>query len=108
MLFKTIPVTLTAAGIAGFIISIGMAIDANIIIFARMKEEKKVKEAFAHAWTAIRDGQLTTLFGAIILFWFGTSSVEGFALVLGLGTIVSVFSSMVISKIFMYSIYLKN
>lgn len=114
LLFKVVPVTLTAAGIAGFIISIGMAIDANIIIFERLKELKKsgrdseegiVKEAFSHAWTAIRDGQVTTLFGAIVLFWFGTSSVEGFALVLGLGTIVSVWSSMVVSKIFMYSIY---
>ncbi len=114
LLFKVVPVTLTAAGIAGFIISIGMAIDANIIIFERLKELKNlgrgseegiVKEAFSHAWTAIRDGQVTTLFGAIVLFWFGTSSVEGFALVLGLGTIVSVWSSMVVSKIFMYSIY---
>lgn len=121
LLFKTVPVTLTTAGIAGFIISIGMAIDANIIIFERMKEAASsaarqgggkpeidggvVKEAFAHAWTAIRDGQLTTLLGAIVLFWFGTSSVEGFALVLGLGTIVSVFSSMVVSKIFMNAVY---
>lgn len=123
LLFKIVPITLTTAGIAGFIISIGMAIDANIIIFERIKEslvsadvpvgEKKaidtgvVKEAFAHAWTAIRDGQLTTLLGAIVLFWFGTSSVEGFALVLGLGTIVSVFSSMVVSKIFMNAVYSK-
>ncbi len=113
VLFKVIPVTLTTAGIAGFIISIGMAIDANIIIFARMKEEKElgvsgalaVKNSFAHAWTAVRDGQLTTLLGAIVLFWFGTSSVEGFALVLAIGTIVSVFSSMVVSRIFMNAIY---
>ena len=114
-LFKSVPVTLTAAGIAGFIISIGMAIDANIIIFERMKEEKReghgnevaIKNAFVHAWTAIRDGQLTTLFGAVILFWFGTSSIEGFALVLGLGTIVSIWTSMVVSKLFMYSVYTK-
>lgn len=115
LLFKVVPVTLTAAGIAGFIISIGMAIDANIIIFERIKEEKKeghgnevaVKNAFVHAWTAIRDGQLTTLFSAVILFWFGTSSIEGFALVLGLGTVVSVWTSMVVSKLFMYSVYTK-
>lgn len=114
-LFKSVPVTLTAAGIAGFIISIGMAIDANIIIFERMKEEKReghgnevaIKNAFVHAWTAIRDGQLTTLFGAVILFWFGTSSIEGFALVLGLGTIISIWTSMVVSKLFMYSVYTK-
>lgn len=114
-LFKSVPVTLTAAGIAGFIISIGMAIDANIIIFERMKEEKRgghgnevaVKNAFVHAWTAIRDGQLTTLFSAVILFWFGTSSIEGFALVLGLGTVVSIWTSMVVSKLFMYSVYKK-
>ncbi|MEK7642527.1 MAG: protein translocase subunit SecD [Patescibacteria group bacterium] len=123
LLFKSVPITLTVAGIAGFIISIGMAIDANVIIFERMREVASsatrrgggkleidggvVKEAFSHAWTAIRDGQLTTLFGAIVLFWFGTSSVEGFALVLGLGTIISVFSSMVISKIFMNAVYSK-
>lgn len=113
LLFKIVPVTLTAAGIAGFIISIGMAIDANIIIFERLKELKTgntegaeaVGESFKHAWSAIRDGQLTTFLGAIVLFWFGTSSVEGFALVLGLGTVVSVWSSMVVSRVFMYSIY---
>ena len=116
LLFKIIPVTLTAAGITGFIISIGMAIDANIIIFERLKELKTrnvggaeaVGESFKHAWSAIRDGQLTTFLGAIVLFWFGTSSVEGFALVLGLGTLVSVWSSMFVSRIFMFSIYLKN
>jgi SecD/SecF fusion protein len=92
-----------------------MAIDANIIIFERMKEEKAeghqaevvIRNSFAHAWTAIRDGQLTTLFGAIVLFWFGTSSVEGFALVLGMGTLMSLLSSMLVSRFFMYSIYAK-
>lgn len=115
LLFKLVPVTLTVAGIAGFIISVGMAIDANIIIFERMKEEKAeghqaevvIRNSFAHAWTAIRDGQLTTLFGAIVLFWFGTSNVEGFALVLGMGTLMSLLSSMLVSRFFMYSIYAK-
>lgn len=112
VLFKVVPVTLTTAGIAGFIISIGMAIDANVIVFERMKEELKkgatlgvaVRSAFAHAWSAIRDGNLTSIFSAVILFWFGTASVEGFALVLGIGTLVSMFSAMIICKTFMLAL----
>jgi protein-export SecD/SecF family membrane protein len=112
VLFKSIPVTITTAGIAGLIISVGMAIDANVIVFERMKEELNLgrsqkdstEKAFAHAWSAIRDGNISTILGAIILFWFGTSSVEGFALVLGIGTIVSMFSSMVVSRTFMLSL----
>ena len=110
-LFKTIPVTLTLAGIAGFIISIGMAIDANVIIFERLKDDLKeghtldtsIKYAFSHAWGAIRDGNISTIISAIILFWFGTSSVEGFALVLGFGTAVSMFSALVVTRIFLSS-----
>ncbi len=112
VLFKVVPVTITAAGIAGLIISVGMAIDANIIIFERMREEfserenqeEAIRKAFEHAWSAIRDGNLTTILGAIVLFWFGTSGVEGFALVLGLGTIVSMISAMIVSKTFMLSL----
>jgi protein-export membrane protein SecD len=97
------------AGIGGFILSIGMAIDANILIFSRMKEEWKegkdfsmvIKEGFNRAWPAIRDGNLTTLIVAIILFYFGTSFVKGFALTLGLGILVSMFSAIFITKNFL-------
>ncbi|GAI53236.1 unnamed protein product, partial [marine sediment metagenome] len=91
-LFKLIPVTLTLAGIGGFILSIGMAIDANILIFSRMREElrsqkpfaQSVEDGFNRAWSSIRDGNLTTLIVAIILFGFGTSFIKGFALTLSL------------------------
>ncbi len=105
-LFQFIPVTLTAAGLAGFILSIGMAVDANVLVFERMKEQyrsgKHSKEAarvgFNRAWTAIRDGNFTSILSAIILFWFGTSIVKGFALVFGLGVIVSMLSALVITR----------
>jgi protein-export membrane protein SecD len=108
-LFKLIPVTLTLAGIGGFILSIGMAVDANVLIFSRMREEWKkgkdfsmvIKEGFNRAWPAIRDGNLTTLIVAIILFYFGTSFVKGFALTLGLGILVSMFSAIFITKNFL-------
>jgi protein-export membrane protein SecD len=105
-LFQYIPVTLTAAGLAGFILSLGMAVDANVLVFERMKEEYRAgagsRDAatvgFARAWSAIRDGNITSLLSAIILFWFGTSLVKGFALVFGLGVIVSMFSALVITR----------
>ncbi len=105
-LFKFIPVTLTAAGLAGFILSLGMAVDANVLVFERMKEEylsgKDSHQAaivgFQRAWSAIRDGNITSLLSAIILFWFGTSLVKGFALVFGLGVIVSMFSALVVTR----------
>lgn len=105
-LFQYIPVTLTAAGLAGFILSLGMAVDANVLVFERMKEEyrdgKGSREAartgFKRAWSAIRDGNITSLLSAIILFWFGTSLVKGFALVFGLGVIVSMFSALVVTR----------
>jgi len=108
-LFKLIPVTLTLAGIGGFILSIGMAVDANILIFSRMKEELKqersfggaVSEGFRRAWPSIRDGNITTLIVALILFFFGTSFIKGFALTLGLGIILSMFSAIVITKTFL-------
>ena len=103
-LFKLIPITLTLAGIGGFILSIGMAVDANILIFSRMREELKqgknfsiaIEEGFRRSWSSIRDGNLTTLIVAIILFFFGTSFIKGFALALSIGIIVSVFSSIFI------------
>jgi preprotein translocase subunit SecD len=108
-LFKIIPVTLTLAGIGGFILSIGMAVDANVLIFARMKEELKagkpfgqvVEEGFNRAWPSIRDGNLTTLIVAAILFGFGTSFIKGFALTLSLGILISMFSAIVITKNFL-------
>ncbi len=111
-LFKVIPVTLTAAGLAGFILSIGMAVDANVLVFERMKEEyrsgKSSREAarigFARAWSAIRDGNVTSLLSAIILFWFGTSIVKGFALVFGIGVVVSMLSALLVTRTLLLSL----
>ncbi len=108
-LFKLIPITLTLAGIGGFFLSIGMAVDANILIFSRMREELKqgksfsssLQEGFHRAWPAIRDGNLTTLVVALILFGFGSSFVKGFALTLGLGVLMSMFSAIFITKNFL-------
>lgn len=110
-LFKIIPITLTLSGIAGFILSIGMAIDANVLIFARMREEKalgnnlknSIKNGFERSWPSIRDGNLTTLIVALILFFIGTSFVKGFALTLIIGISVSVFSAIIITKVFLRS-----
>ncbi len=107
--FKLIPVTLTAAGIAGFILSIGMAVDANVLIFERFKEEfargkgmeAAVKEGFARAWLSIRDGHLSSIITAVILFWFGTSLVKGFALTFGLGVIMSLITAISVSRTFL-------
>ena len=106
---KFVPVTLTASGIAGLIISLGMAVDANVLIFERTKEElregKNPREAvavgFARAWTAIRDGHLTMIISGIILFWLGTSIVQGFALVFVLGVLASFISAVSVSRIYL-------
>ncbi len=108
-LFKLLPVTLTAAGIAGFIISIGIAVDANILIFERVKEELRsgrtiadaVSAGFSRAWSSIRDSNISSIISAIILFWFGTTLIKGFALTLGMGVLVSMFSAIMISRIFL-------
>jgi len=108
-IFKLIPVTLTLAGIAGFILSLGMAVDANVLIFERMKEELKsgksletsVDEGVKRAWPSIRDGNISTLITAIILFWFGTSIIKGFALTLFIGVLTSMFTAIVITKSFL-------
>ncbi len=106
-LFKLIPVTLTAAGIAGFVLTLGMAVDANILIFERMKEElargldlpAAVKEGFHRAWLSIRDSNLSSIITAIILYYFAsTPIVKGFALVFGLGVIVSMFTAITASR----------
>lgn len=106
-LYKLIPVTLTAAGIAGFIISIGLAVDANILVFERFKEELRagrtiadaMSSGFSRAWFSIRDANTSTFITAVILFWFGTSLIKGFALTLGLGVLVALFSAITISRI---------
>jgi preprotein translocase subunit SecD len=108
-LFKLLPVTLTAAGIAGFIISMGIAVDANVLIFERIKEELRsgrtindaVKFGFSRAWFSIRDSNISNFITAVILFWFGTSLIKGFALTLGMGVIVSMFSAIIITRIFL-------
>jgi protein-export membrane protein SecD len=105
-LFQMVPVTLTAAGLAGFILSLGMAVDANVLVFERLKEEycnglssrQAAQVGFARAWSAIRDGNVTSLLSAVILFWFGTSMVKGFALVFGMGVVVSMFTAIVITR----------
>jgi len=108
-LFKLIPVTLTLAGIGGFILSVGMAVDANILIFSRMREELKagkdfifsIEEGVRRAWPSIRDGNVTTILVSLILFFFGTSFVQGFALTLILGVSVSMFSAIIITNHFL-------
>jgi preprotein translocase subunit SecD len=108
-LFKLVPVVLTAAGLAGFILSIGLAVDANVLIFERIKEEfekgnstdEAVRDGFARAWLPIRDGNLSSIITAIILFWFGTSLVEGFALVFGFGVLISMITAITVSRTFL-------
>jgi preprotein translocase subunit SecD len=112
-IFKTIPVTLTLAGVAGFILSVGMAVDANVLIFARMKEELRagkpllvaISEGFNRAWPSIRDSNITTLITCAILFEFGsflgTSIVKGFAITLAIGVLVSMFSAIVTTRTFL-------
>ncbi|MBL7057893.1 protein translocase subunit SecD [Patescibacteria group bacterium] len=105
-IFKLWPITLTLSGLAGFILSIGMAVDANILIFERLKEELNsghalstaIDNGFKRAWPSIRDGNISTLLTCFILIQFTTSVVMGFALTLALGVIVSIFSAVIITK----------
>ena len=111
-IFKLVPVTLTAAGVAGFILSIGMAVDANVLIFERSKEELKkgksihdaLHEGFHRAWLSIRDSNISSIITAIVLFWLGTSAVKGFALTLGIGVLVSMFTALTLSRTFLFAI----
>ncbi len=113
MLFEMIPVTLTLAGIAGFILSIGMAVDANILIFERTKEELRagrtlftaINAGFDRAFTSIFDSNMTTIITSAILYFFGTSIVKGFALTLAIGIIVSMFTAITVTKNFMHLIF---
>lgn len=112
-IFKIIPVTLTLAGIAGFILSIGMAVDANILIFERMKEELRNKATlksaielgFSRAWPSIRDSNVSTLITSFILYEFGTGTVKGFAFTLAIGVLVSMFSAIAITRTFLRYFY---
>lgn len=109
-LFRVIPVTLTLAGIAGFILSIGMAVDASVLIFARLKEElragnsvdRAVDAGFDHAWPSIRDSEVATMITCVILYWFGqftgATIITGFALTLFVGVAVSMFTAIYVSR----------
>lgn len=111
-IFKLVPVTLTAAGVAGFIISIGIAVDANVLIFERIKEELKdgrnisdaIKNGFSRAWFSIRDSSTSSVITALILFWFGTSLIKGFALTFLIGVLVSLVSAISVSRLFLYAL----
>jgi preprotein translocase subunit SecD len=110
-LFKLIPVTLSLAGLGGFILSIGMAVDANVLIFERMKEELRsgrtlgaaIEAGFNRAWSAIRDSNITTIIVCVILYWMGGvlvagAPVKGFAMTLGIGVVVSMFTAIVVTR----------
>ncbi|UMX47626.1 MAG: protein translocase subunit SecD [Candidatus Nealsonbacteria bacterium DGGOD1a] len=107
--FKLMGVTMSLAGIGGFILSVGMAVDANVLIFSRMKEELKggkslalsIEEGFNRAWPAIRDGNFTTIVVALILFFLGTSFVKGFAATLIWGILLSMYSAIVVTRTFL-------
>ncbi len=112
-IFKLVPVTLTLPGIAAFIVSLGMAVDANVLIFERMKEELRsgrtlaaaMEAGFKRAWPAIRDSNITTFIACLILYWFGGTlgafMVRGFALVLFIGVALSMFSAIVVTRSFL-------
>lgn len=106
-------ITLTLPGIAGIILGIGMAVDANVIIYARIKEEiaadmsvnKAIKSGFKKAFTAIFDGNITTLIAALVLMWLGSGAVKGFAYTLALGIVVSMFTALVVSRLIVNALY---
>ena len=106
-------ITLTLSGIAGFVLSVGMAVDANILIFERMKEEKRLGKrsevvlelGFLRAWTSIRDSNIATLITCFILYQFGTGIVRGFALVLAIGVLISMFSAIVVTRTLLRLVY---
>ncbi|NCO05170.1 MAG: protein translocase subunit SecD [Candidatus Magasanikbacteria bacterium] len=106
-IFKLVGVTITLAGIAGFILSIGMAVDANVLIFERLKEEIKkgksletaVEQGFERAWSAIKDGNISTIITCILLIWLGSSFVQGFAFTLAIGILVSMFSAITVTRV---------
>ncbi len=114
--FKFIPVTLTSAGITGFIISIGLAVDANILIFERMKEELRngamiydaIEIGFKRAWASIRDSNISSLISTIILFWIGTPLIKGFALTFGIGILISMLTAVTFTRIMLFALNKKE
>ncbi len=114
-IFKLIPITLTLAGLAGFVLTIGMAVDANILIFERMKEEMRRglsraaarTEGFRRAWPSIRDSNTSTILTAVILYFFTSSFVQGFALTLLIGVVISMFSAITTTRFLLQS-FLKD
>jgi protein-export membrane protein SecD len=117
MLYKLIPVTMTLPGIAGFLLSAGMAVDANILVFERMKEELRsgrslssaIEAGFARAWTSVRDSNLATLLTCAILYFFGNafaaSLVKGFAITLALGTVLNLFTAVLVTRTFVRVVF---
>lgn len=112
-IFKLWAVTLTLAGIAGFILSIGMAVDANVLIFERFKEELRagkqptlaLEQGFNRAWLSIRDSNISSIITCIIMAWFGTSLIRGFAITLALGILISMFSAITVSRTFLRLVF---
>jgi len=115
-IYKIFSITLTLAGVAGFILSVGMAVDANVLIFERLKEEMKtgrdlaasVEEGFKRAWTSIRDSNISSLITCVVLYWLGTSMVKGFALTLAIGVITSMFSAITVTRTLLKLFLVKN
>ena len=114
-IFKVVNMTMTLAGIAGFVLSIGMAVDANVLIFERTKEEIKkglskigsIEEGFSRAWPSIRDSNITTILSSVILYYFTTGFVKGFALTLLIGVIVSMFTAISVTRTLL-RVFMKN
>ena len=108
-IFEIIPVVMTLAGVAGFILSIGMAVDANVLIFERTKEElykgrslnSAIENGFIRAWSSIRDSNISSIITCLILAWFGTSIIKGFAITLGIGILISMFSAITVTRTFL-------
>jgi preprotein translocase subunit SecD len=112
-IYRFVPITLTLPGIAGFVLSIGLAVDANVLIFARLREEyrrgRDIRSAlelgFEESWPAIRDSSVSTLITCAVLFVFGSnfgvSIIQGFALTLGLGVLISLFTAVVVTRTFL-------
>ena len=114
MLLKLLPITLTLAGVAGFILSIGMAVDANVLIFERFRENVRagkslgyaLENGFTEAWSSIRDSNVSSLLTAIILYTFGTSIIRGFAVTFSIGIVLSMFTAIAVTKTLM-ELYLR-
>jgi protein-export membrane protein SecD len=115
-IFEMLPVTMTLAGVAGFILSIGMAVDANILIFERTKEElyrgkslhTSIENGFSRAWPSIRDSNISSIITCLILAWFGTSIIKGFAITLAIGIMMSMFSAITVTRTFLRMIVNKR